>query len=366
MQKNIKLCFPQNKHPINLSREISFKFQKKEIKEKCLFINKKKKSLFFITKKIISQNMGPTFGYGQNLNIFWFRFNLRIDENVGFDVMRKFLVPPIVLICFDTRIINFFGKKRLAFLMKSTENLVKNLEKEKIPFIFQNGHPEKIISFISTFFQSKTIFFTFEADLYWKRTRKKEKKFILALLYSGIELKVIWKSTTFYFEYLLVQRKNLLSRFFFFLKTERKRKSTKKSHRSRTSNQQTIFSKKIKFNYLFYLKREKIIIQFYNQFLEGVEVFFEFAKILIIFAEIKFPFFSQNLIHVIKPLMDFGCICYVKALLEITEYKRDCCDFIFFNNIVKEYFILKKMKKIDMILYKKKKLKKIFFYQKSH
>lgn len=101
----------------------------------------------------------------QKINILWFTKNLRTRDSESLYTIMQEDLPFLAVYVFDT---DFFQQKqfgfqkigqfRTKFLLKSVEDLRRNLIRQKIPFLVKYGKTEKVIKDISEEFEIVKIF----------------------------------------------------------------------------------------------------------------------------------------------------------------------------------------------------------------
>ncbi|AFP65237.1 hypothetical protein CMESO_34 (nucleomorph) [Chroomonas mesostigmatica CCMP1168] len=326
-----------------------FDYNKKKNKVLHLLSKKKNLSFFFCSKKINFRYLTSTFIPDKNRPIFWFRFDLRICNNPSLAYAFELSASPIFLICFDPRIIKFFGKKRIRFLEESIENLKKGLREKNFSFIYINGIPEKIILGLTKLFSTKIVIFSLETHFHWKKTLKKEKKMFLFLSKNRINLKLIFKNLNIYMKNLLFQKKKFYLQFMILLKSFQKKEILLNSFSFFRKNLMLFLSSVEKSNFLLDFIRENFLINFSNYFKGGEECALKFLKIFEIFLEKKNFFITEKFFFYFRSLIDFGCFCYEKIILEIKKKNESIFEFNFFYLLLKEFQIVKNKESIKVI-----------------
>ncbi|APG59424.1 cryptochrome/photolyase family protein [Christiangramia salexigens] len=83
----------------------------------------------------------------QKVNIFWFRRDLRLDDNAGFKAALQDKYPVLPIFIFDPEILDKLPENdaRVNFIHNSLQNMRKELQEEyKSSIALYHGHPEEI------------------------------------------------------------------------------------------------------------------------------------------------------------------------------------------------------------------------------
>jgi hypothetical protein len=300
-----------------------------------------KKFLFFFPKNFI-----PLIKIKK---LFWFRFELRINYNKILKKISTFPNHYVVLICLDSRILKFFGKKKLDFLKETIQNLKKNLKRKKINFLFENGYPEEIILKLNKYFNFKKILFYFEKNLHWNNTSKKEKELINYLFSFNLNSKILYFDLIFFdYNFLICLHKNFQNCFFFFLKyflSIEIKKFIKKKFRKIF----IFFYSKKKKNFV---NRENFKDKFFFKkrinYCGGEDFVFLFLKILKIHDKKFFLFEIIKNCYYLKPWTDFGCISLKDIANFFFSENLYLNIFIFLNLFFKDFLVFLKIKKSNV------------------
>ena len=103
------------------------------------------------------------------MNIFWFRRDLRLDDNAGLFHALKDGDPVIPVFIFDTNILDDLDDKsdaRVNFIHDSLVNLNKQLYKSGSALHVYHGTPEEVFSTIITEFKVQKVFTNRDYELY--------------------------------------------------------------------------------------------------------------------------------------------------------------------------------------------------------
>ena len=103
------------------------------------------------------------------MNIFWFRRDLRLDDNAGLFHALKDGDPVIPVFIFDTNILDDLDDKsdaRVNFIHDSLVNLNKQLAKSGSALHVYHGTPEEVFSTIITEFKVQKVFTNGDYELY--------------------------------------------------------------------------------------------------------------------------------------------------------------------------------------------------------
>lgn len=105
------------------------------------------------------------------LNIFWFRRDLRIDDNVGFYKALNGKFPVLPLFIFDTEILNELPENdaRVSFIYKSVQKLRDELEKHGSSIAVYHGSPSDVFKKITNEYNVQNIITNQDYEIYAKQ-----------------------------------------------------------------------------------------------------------------------------------------------------------------------------------------------------
>ncbi|WP_026449713.1 cryptochrome/photolyase family protein [Aequorivita capsosiphonis] len=117
----------------------------------------------------------------KKVNIFWFRRDLRLDDNVGFykALHGKFPVLPIFI--FDSEIINELPKNdaRVSFIFETLQKMRKKLQENGSSIAIYHGKPETVLNTIISEFEVQNVITNRDYEPYAKK-RDKEVEALLS------------------------------------------------------------------------------------------------------------------------------------------------------------------------------------------
>ncbi|MFH4968098.1 deoxyribodipyrimidine photo-lyase [Gaetbulibacter sp. M240] len=97
----------------------------------------------------------------KKINIFWFRRDLRLDDNVGFDEALRGGYPVIPIFIFDSKILEKLPKDdaRVTFIHKTLQGMRDTLQKEyNSSLAMYHGKPEDIFKMLSETYEVDTLY----------------------------------------------------------------------------------------------------------------------------------------------------------------------------------------------------------------
>ena len=82
----------------------------------------------------------------EKIAVFWYRRDLRIDDNVGFLSALKSDFPVLPIFIFDTEILDQLPKNdaRLTFIHENLQKIRKELQKNESSIAIYHGEPSEI------------------------------------------------------------------------------------------------------------------------------------------------------------------------------------------------------------------------------
>jgi deoxyribodipyrimidine photo-lyase len=121
------------------------------------------------------------------INIFWFRRDLRLEDNTGLYFALKDGLPVLPVFIFDENILNKIDDKedaRVTFIYNEVEDLKKNIEKTGSSLIVRSGKPEEIFEELISRFAIARVFTNHDYEPY---ARERDDKIMNLLNSAGIE-----------------------------------------------------------------------------------------------------------------------------------------------------------------------------------
>ena len=116
----------------------------------------------------------------EKVNIFWFRRDLRLDDNVGFykALHGKFPVLPIFI--FDPEILNELPKDdvRVTFIFETLQKMRDELQNHGSSIALYHGKPEAIFKKVISEFEVQNVITNHDYEPYAKQRDESIKKFL--------------------------------------------------------------------------------------------------------------------------------------------------------------------------------------------
>jgi len=117
----------------------------------------------------------------QKINIFWFRRDLRLDDNAGlFHALRGDL-PVLLLFIFDTEILDKLSDKkdaRVNFLHNQLQSLNNQLPSKNTSILVKHGVPQAVWKDILSEFQVKNVFTNSDYEPYAKERDREIEEYL--------------------------------------------------------------------------------------------------------------------------------------------------------------------------------------------
>ncbi len=117
----------------------------------------------------------------QKISIFWFRRDLRLDDNIGFLEALKGDHPVLPIFIFDTEILNKLNKDdaRVTFIYETLQKMRYELqEKQGSSIAVYHGEPISIFSDLATAYDIKCVYTNHDYEPYAKERDEKLKVFL--------------------------------------------------------------------------------------------------------------------------------------------------------------------------------------------
>mgnify|MGYP003645339804 FL=1 len=107
----------------------------------------------------------------EKVNIFWFRRDLRLDDNVGFYKALHGKFPVLPLFIFDTEILNELPKDdaRVTFIFETLQKMRNELQKQGSSLAVYFGKPEEIFKKVISEFEVQNVITNHDYEPYAKK-----------------------------------------------------------------------------------------------------------------------------------------------------------------------------------------------------
>ena len=114
------------------------------------------------------------------VNIFWFRRDLRLEDNAGLYHALKSENPILPLFIFDKNILDKLPKDdaRVTFIYQTIENLKKELHKHGSDLLVKYGKPEKIWPEILKEYKIKEVYANHDYEPYAREREDNMAEFL--------------------------------------------------------------------------------------------------------------------------------------------------------------------------------------------
>ena len=116
----------------------------------------------------------------QEVNIFWFRRDLRIDDNVGFYKALHGKHPVLPIFIFDSEILDELPKDdaRVTFIFEVLQNMRNQLQEHGSSLAMYHGKPEEIFKEICSDFEVQNVITNHDYEPYAIKRDTNVKKFL--------------------------------------------------------------------------------------------------------------------------------------------------------------------------------------------
>ncbi|HET8803403.1 MAG TPA: deoxyribodipyrimidine photo-lyase, partial [Aequorivita sp.] len=107
----------------------------------------------------------------EKVNIFWFRRDLRLDDNVGFYKALHGKFPVLPLFIFDTEILNELPKDdaRITFIFETLQKMRYELQEHGSSIAMYHGKPEEVFKKIIAEFEVQNVITNHDYEPYAKK-----------------------------------------------------------------------------------------------------------------------------------------------------------------------------------------------------
>lgn len=128
----------------------------------------------------------------EKVNIFWFRRDLRLDDNVGFYKALHGKHPVLPLFIFDTEILNELPKNdaRVTFIFETLQKMRKELQVHGSSIALYRGSPEKVFGRIITDFKVQNVFTNHDYEPYATKRDAAIENFLNEKTSASIPIKI--------------------------------------------------------------------------------------------------------------------------------------------------------------------------------
>ncbi len=123
------------------------------------------------------------------VNVFWFRRDLRLEDNVGLFKALSSKGKVLPLFIFDTNILNQLTNKndeRVSFIWNVIDNLKNELQTKSSDLLVYHGEPVEVFSKLSSDFDINTVFCNEDYEQYALKRDEQVSKFLAS---NGIQFK---------------------------------------------------------------------------------------------------------------------------------------------------------------------------------
>lgn len=116
----------------------------------------------------------------EKVNIFWFRRDLRLDDNVGFFKAMKGKFPVLPIFIFDTEILSELPKDdaRVTFIFETLQKIRTQLQQHGSSLAIYHGKPEEAFKKIISDFQVQNLIANHDYEPYAKKRDEQIEKLL--------------------------------------------------------------------------------------------------------------------------------------------------------------------------------------------
>ncbi|SRX55726.1 deoxyribodipyrimidine photo-lyase [Aequorivita sp. CIP111184] len=116
----------------------------------------------------------------EKVNIFWFRRDLRLDDNVGFYKALNGKFPVLPIFIFDSEIVNELPKDdaRVTFIFETVQKMRTELQEKGSSLAIYQGKPEEVFKKIILEFDIQNVIVNHDYEPYAKNRDEQIKKFL--------------------------------------------------------------------------------------------------------------------------------------------------------------------------------------------
>ncbi len=116
----------------------------------------------------------------EKVNIFWFRRDLRLDDNVGFYKALHGKFPVLPLFIFDSEILNELPKDdaRVTFIFETLQKMRNELQEHGSSIAIYHGKPEEVFKKIISDFEVQNVITNHDYEPYAKQRDENIKKLL--------------------------------------------------------------------------------------------------------------------------------------------------------------------------------------------
>ena len=116
----------------------------------------------------------------EKVNIFWFRRDLRLEDNVGFSKALQGKYPVIPIFIFDSNILDELPKddSRLSFIYKTLEKISNTFKEESSGIAMYHGAPQEVFKSILNSYDVQNVIFNRDYEPYATERDKGIEQFL--------------------------------------------------------------------------------------------------------------------------------------------------------------------------------------------
>ncbi len=132
----------------------------------------------------------------EKVNIFWFRRDLRLDDNVGFYNALRGKFPVLPLFIFDSEILGELPKDdaRVSFIFETLQNMRSKLQDNASSIALYHGKPTEVFNKIISEFEVQNVITNRDYEPYAEtRDRQVETLLKIRLVFSLLKIKLFLK-----------------------------------------------------------------------------------------------------------------------------------------------------------------------------
>jgi len=117
----------------------------------------------------------------EKVNIFWFRRDLRLDDNLGFYKALHGKFPVLPLFIFDSEILNELPKDdaRITFIFETLQKMRNELQKHGSSLAMYHGKPEEVFKKVISEFEIQNVITNHDYEPYAKKRDEEIEKLLV-------------------------------------------------------------------------------------------------------------------------------------------------------------------------------------------
>lgn len=126
------------------------------------------------------------------INIFWFRRDLRLDDNVGFTNALKGTYPVLPVFIFDNEILTELTKDdaRVTFIFESLQKMRKELQEHQSSIAVYFGKPIEIFRQLTSEYTLKNVITNRDYEPYAKQRDNEVKEFLAKKILDSTPIRI--------------------------------------------------------------------------------------------------------------------------------------------------------------------------------